>query len=153
MNYDKLFEALREAGFEAQGSCVFKQDGTWVIGLIGMSGRLERKGTKAFVVCARPVKFPYMESPKKKFHGEPMEYPFKFSKPSRWGKIKYKSELLRVDVGRLSIDGDWSKLYEFLAINLPSQLQKLGVSGLENQLRKIKNPGFIEKLWLGQTNA
>jgi hypothetical protein len=151
MNYDDFFVALKRAGFERQGiSSIFKKDDNWIFGLIGLSGKFQVKGTKAFVLCARPTKFPYMKNPKNKFHTEPMEYPFKFSKPANWRDLKYKSELLTFDIGRLMHDSDWTKVFKFLTVNLPNKLQKLSVSGLENQLRKIKKPGFIEKMWLSQ---
>jgi hypothetical protein len=40
-----------------------------------------------------------------------------------------------------------------LKIDLPKSLSKLGESGLIKQIKKIKEPGYVEKIWLGELNA
>ena len=153
MKYSEFLEKLEEGGYQKQGtSSFFLAIEDWVIGLIGLSGRFQQQGTKAFVICARPNSFGYMENPKKKFHGEPMEYPFKLTLESFNKKLKYHSQLLHFDHSRIETEADWGGVLKILTIDLPMSLNKLGVAGLIKQLKKIKEPGYVEKIWLGEIN-
>nr|CCG06119.1 hypothetical protein [Hahella chejuensis] len=154
MNHAELIEKLEKSGFEQLGTAsAFGNAGEWVIGLIGLSGRFQQAGTKAFVICARPISFDYMERPKGKFHCDPMEYPFKLTLNSFGEKLKYQSQLLHFEHSRMDTEGDWSKVFDFLVSDLPESLSSLGVSGLVQQLKAIREPGYIEKIWLGELGA
>ena len=154
MNHPDFLYRLEEAGYERQGTTsAFREVNGWVVGIIGLSGKFHQTGTKAFVVCARPVDFNYMDTPKNKFATEPMEYPFKLTIEGLKGKLKYKSNLLNLDYSRLETESDWTKLYEQLVSVLPEKLEKLRVSGLVKQLNAVKDRGFVEKIWLGEINA
>ena len=154
MNYFEFLDSLEELNFEKLGkSCAFNNSRGWIIGFIGLSGKFQQTGSKAFVICARPEKFEYMEVPKKKFSTSPMEYPFKLTLDSSYKNLKYQSQLLRFDYSRIETESNWSKILEILVSELPLSLDKLGIVGLEAQLRKIKDLGFIEKVWLGEQDA
>jgi hypothetical protein len=154
MKYSEFLLKLERIGFDRQNtSSAFRTLDDWVICIIGLSGRFQISGTKAFVICARPIDFEYMDKPKKKYVSEPMEYPFKLTIESDIRKLRYKSKLLNFDYSRIETDSDWSQVYEFLVLSLPKELKALKVSGLVKQLKKIKDRGFIEKIWLGETNA
>ena len=155
MNHQDFLVNLEESGFDRQGtsSCAFKVTEGWVVCIIGLSGRYQQSGTKAFVICARPSSFEYMDKPKKKYSTEPHEYPFKLNMDSQIKTLSYESTLLNYDYSRIETDSDWSKVYELLTVTLPDQLNRLGCSGLVKQIRKIRNRGFIEKIWLSEINA
>ncbi|MFT5675535.1 MAG: hypothetical protein ACI808_001466 [Paraglaciecola sp.] len=154
MNHPEFLEKLEEYGYERQGtSSSFLETDDWIIGFIGLSGRFQQTGTKAFVICARPKNFGFMDDPKKQFHSEPMEYPFKLTLESFNKKLKYQSQLLRFEHSRIETEADWEKVFNILTIDLPESLSKLEVSGLIKQLKKIKEPGYVEKIWLGEQNA
>ena len=154
MNYFDFLDSLEESGFEKLGkSGAFKISDGWIIGFIGLSGRMQKKDSKAFVICARPEKFKYMDAPKNKFSSEPMEYPFKLTLESSFENLQYKSQLLRFDYSRIDIESDWSELLNLLVSDFPQALSKLGVSRLEAQLRNLKDLGFIEKMWIKEECA
>lgn len=154
MNHSEFLRKLEDSGFEKQGaSCAFLDKDDWIIGFIGLGGRFHQTGKKAFVICARPTEFGYMDSPKRKFHSEPMEYPFKLTTESFRNSLKYESQLLRFEHTAIETEADWSKVFDLLATDLPKSLSKLGVSGLVHQLKELKEPGYVEKIWLGQANA
>lgn len=154
MTHSELLENLEQCGYVRQGtSNAFFESGDWVIGFIGLSGRLQQPGTKAFVICARPKSFGFMDKPKQRFHGEPMEYPFKLTLESFNKELKYQSQLLRFDYSRIETEAEWQKVFNILTVDLPKSLQKLGVAGLVKQLKKLKEPGYVERIWLGELNA
>ena len=154
MDYSQFLVKLEEGGFERQGtSSAFKEIDDWLIAFIGLSGRFQQAGTKAFVICARPRRFGYMDAPKKKYPTEPMEYPYKLTLDGFSKKLQYQSQLLRFDHSRLDTESDWSNVYNVVTNKLPAALKSNGVSGLVSQLEKIKSPGYVEKIWLGVENA
>jgi hypothetical protein len=154
MNHSEILEKLEEYGYEKQGtSSSFFETDDWIIGFIGLSGRFQQTGTKAFVICGRPKSFGFMDNPKKKFHSEPMEYPFKLTLENFNKKLEYQSQLLCFDYSRVETEANWEKVLNILKIDLPKSLSKLGESGLIKQIKKIKEPGYVEKIWLGELNA
>ncbi|MCE2596378.1 hypothetical protein K6Y31_16385 [Motilimonas cestriensis] len=154
MNYTDFLNQLERDGFEFIGKALaFKELDNWVIGYIGLGGRFQQTGTKAFVLCARPKDFGFMDAPKKKYATKPMEYPYKLTPDSFNKKLEYNSELLRFDHGRVETEADWSSVYKILNNELPEALKKLSVAGLVKQLKKLKEPGYVEKIWLGEESA
>lgn len=154
MNHTEFLEKLSSNGFEVTGSSfAFKEFGEWVVGFIGLGGKFRQTGTKAFVICARPKDFGFMDVPKNKYATEPMEYPYKLTLDGFNKKLKYKSQLLRFDHSRVETEGDWSSVYKVVNNELPEALMKFGVAGLVKQLKKLKEPGFVEKIWIGEKHA
>ncbi len=150
MNHSEFLEKLEEYGYEKQGtSSSFLETDDWIIGFIELSGRFQQAGTKAFVICARPKSFGFMDNPKNRFHSEPMEYPLKLTLESFNKKLEYQTQLLRFDHSRIEIEAGWEKVLNILTIDFPKSLSQLGVSGLIKQPKKIRDPGHVEKIWLG----
>ncbi|WP_434927066.1 hypothetical protein [Shewanella sp. HL-SH2] len=154
MNYSEFLINIEEVGYSRQGkSCAFCNIGEWTIGFIGLSGKFQSNGSKAYVVCARPTEFEFMTSPNKQFSTEPMEYPLKLTLESFTEKLEYESNLLRFDYDRIGTESDWSDLFKLIANDLPIALEKLKVTGLITQITKSSELGYIEKVWLGLKNA
>ena len=154
MNHTEFLDKLRNDGFEIIGkSYAFKEINDWLIAFIGLGGRFQQAGTKAFVICARPKYFGLMDVPNNKYPSEPMEYPYKLTLGTFQKNLTYKSQLLNFDYDRLEIDTDWSNVYKILSFELPQVLKKKGVVGLVNELKELKEPGYVERIWLGEANA
>jgi hypothetical protein len=51
---------------------------------------------------------------------------------------------LRFEHSRIETEADWEKVFIILTIDLPKSLSKLGVPGLTKQLKKVKEPGYVE---------
>ena len=154
MNYFEFMENLEKFGFDRLGkSSAFLEHGDWIVGIIGMSGRYQRKGSKAFVICARPKMFAYGDIPKHKYATEPHEYPFKLTRYSFDSGLKYQSNFLRYELDRAPTESDWTSLYKILTSKLPAALDDVGVPDLLSQLKKIGASAWIEKIWIGGENA
>lgn len=150
MNYFEFMENLENFGFERLGkSCAFLEHGDWIVGIIGMSGKFQMKGSKAFAICARPKMFAHGDTPKQNYATELHEYPFKLTRYSFKSDLQYESKFYRYDLDRAPTDSDWTPLYKILTCEFPVALDKVGVSGLSSQLREIEDPAWIEKIWIG----
>jgi hypothetical protein len=149
MDHAELLKKLEDFGFEKQGkTSAFLQSDNWIIGLLGLSGKYNQSGTKAFTICARPLHFKYMEEPKNKYSTWPLEYPFKFTLDSFSNELIYESQLLRFDYSRLKTEGPWDQVLNILTKELPEALTNLGVYGLMEQLKGIETKGYVEQLWI-----
>lgn len=154
MNYTDFLNQLENDGFEFIGKTLaFKEHNDWVVGFIGLGGRFQQTGTKAFVLCARPKELGFMDTPQNKYATEPDEYPYKLTIDNFNKKLKYKSQLLNYDHSRIETEADWSNTYKIINHELPEALKKLGIAGLLKQLKKLKEPGYVEKTWLESENA
>ena len=150
MNYAEFLESLQEAGFNVKGkSFAFKTFGDWAVAFIRHSGKmLGFPGKIRFVICARPSNAKGLDGKIANESKNADDYPFKLI-PGEIGKtLKYESRLLNYRMEYLETDADWSNIYKLLLKDLPEKLNELGVSGLQAQLRAIKNPGYVEKIWL-----
>jgi len=143
-------QSLESSGFEvSENSRAAKQHKEWLLAHIGFSGKFQQKGKKAYLLCARPWAFKYMDEPDRKYSTNPYEYPYKFTVESFNSKLSYKSELLNFDPGTIDTAGDWNDLFKIASLKLPDALENLGVNGLLSQLEQLKDPGYVEKIWLG----
>lgn len=148
MDYREFFTNLEASGFEVLGkACAFRQLGEWTFGIIGLSGRFQQPDSKAYVICARPSCFDFMDRPNRVYSIKPMEYPFKITLQSFDKSLRYRSELFKTPYDRIAINGDWTELFKLLNEKLPDALQTLGVPGLLYQLQRLEKPGYIEKIW------
>lgn len=151
MNYQEFLENLQSFGFSVKGkSFAFKQFEDWEISFIRMGGKYQSPGNITFVICARPKSFKGLEGKILNESKEPHDYPFKLIPNEIDEAINYESKLLNYKLQDMKVDADWSKIYEILTSYLPDKLFRLGVLGLKKQLRELKNPGYIEKIWLDE---
>jgi hypothetical protein len=150
MNYAEFLEALKAKGFNVKGkSFAFKTSGEWSVAFIRHSGRmLGCPGKIRFVLCARPKNAKGLERETADESKNPHDYPFKLLPEEIENPLGYESRILNYQMEYLDRDSDWSKICELLTKDLPEKLDELGVNGLQAQLRAIKNPGYIEKIWL-----
>jgi hypothetical protein len=152
MIYEEFLESLRSSGFKVVGrSFAFKKFGDWEIAFIRLSGKFQLPGKISFVICARPENARGLEGKIVSESSNVHNYPIKLI-PSEVGEtINYKSKILNYKFEELELDSDWTGINKILIQDLPEKLSRLGVSGLLKQLREIKNPGYIEKIWLGES--
>ena len=151
MNYTEFLESLKLSGFIVKGkSYAFKTFGEWTVAFIRIGGRFQLPGKICFVICARPLDAKGLEGEIVNESKNPQDYPFKLISNEIDKTLKYKSRLLDYPKEYLRTDADWSNILKFLLEDLPVRLSEIGISGLEIQLRLLKNPGYIEKIWLGE---
>jgi hypothetical protein len=152
MNYAEFLQGLQSSGFKVKGkSFACKTFGDWAIAFIRQTGSmLGFSGQISFVICARPLDAKGLAGETANESKNPHDYPFKLTSGEIGKTLKYESRLLNYPMEYLATDADWSNIYNILLQDLPEKLDELGVSGLETELRALKNPGYIEKIWLGE---
>ena len=153
MNYTEFLENLKSSGFNVKRkSFAFKSFGDWSAAFIRHAGgMLGSPGKIRFVLCARPENAKGLEGDTANESKNPHDYPFKLLPEEIREPLRYESRLLNYRMEYLDMDADWSKIYKLLTEDLPEKLDELGVSGLQAQLRALKNPGYIEKIWLEES--
>lgn len=142
-------QKLKQSDFKVIGlSYAFCEFGEWQISFIRFGGRFQTKGEIAFVICARPFNVKTLENKIVKESRNPHDYPFKLILSEIDKELIYQPKLLRFDLEYVERDGDWSRIYKILRIDLPKLLVKLGVDGLKKQIRSQQELSYIEKIWL-----
>lgn len=149
MNYSEFLENLKLSGFNVKGkSYAFKTFGDWGVAFIRLGGKFQLPGKICFVLCARPNNARGLEGEIAHESKNPHDYPFKFTVGEIGKTLKYESKLLNYQTEYLETDADWSNIHKILSEDLPKKLIEFSVNELETQLRSLKNPGYIEKIWL-----
>lgn len=149
MIYEKFLENLKQAGFNVVGlSYAFREFGDWQISFIRFGGKYQSKGKISFVICARSIYAKGLEGKIIKQSTNPHDYPFKLSLGEIIEKLKYKPKPLNFSLEEFERDGDWTKIYDILLVDLTKALQNLGVDELNKQIRSQEELSYIEKIWL-----
>lgn len=149
MNYEQFLQKLKQSNFNVIGlSCAFCEFGEWQISFIRFGGKFQAEGEIAFVICARPLNVKTLENKIVKESRNPKDYPFKLILSEIDEELIYQPKLLNFELEYFERDGDWSRIYEILRIELPKLLVKLGVDELKKQIRSQQELSYIEKIWL-----
>jgi len=150
MGYEEFLNQLKCSDWKVlDKSFAHKKYGDWEIAFIRRGGRLHYSGSIAFVVCVRHVLLRNING----IHGdvmkEPHSYPFKLTMQEiENADFLYTSKLLNYEVSRLSINSDWSMMFEYLNSKMPNWLKSLSKDALLQQIKEYGQMGYIEKVWI-----
>ena len=149
MNYTNFLIKLESSGFDIQGkSYAFKIFEEWEIAFIRMSGKYQTTGIISFIICARPQTAKGLEGKITNHSKNPHDYPFKLTRSEINKSLKYESKLLNYEIDYLIETEQWENVLSLISKELPNILNSIGLNGLINQLKKLKDPGYIENIWI-----